>query len=131
MPTISGYHHLNLTVTDLTRSVNWYCDVLGFDRMREFQGQGFTRAFVRHPDSQMYLGFTCHGAKGSADAFSEFRTGMDHMAFTVPGSTDVDHWKRRFAELEVDHSEVKASAGALITLRDPDNIQLEIYAPNL
>lgn len=55
---------------------------------------------------------------------------MDHVAFQI-GPGDVDTLKRRFEELGVEHSEVKASAdggGAMITFRDPDHIQLEIFA---
>lgn len=37
--------------------------------------------------------------------------------------------KRRFEELGVVHSDVKqaASGSAMVTLRDPDNIQLEVF----
>lgn len=37
--------------------------------------------------------------------------------------------KRRFEERGVEHSEVKdaASGATMITLRDPDNIQLEVF----
>lgn len=30
MPSISGIHHVSLSVTDLERSVRWYGDVLSF-----------------------------------------------------------------------------------------------------
>jgi len=53
---------------------------------------------------------------------------MDHVAFKV-GPGDIDTLKRRFEELGVEHSDVKASAGggAMITFRDPDHIQLEVF----
>ncbi len=130
MPSISGYHHLSLTVTDLGRSAEWYREVLGFTTDTEFEGAGFRRVRLRRPDGDVTLTLTCHD-RGSADSFSELRTGMDHVAFLVPSVDDVNGWKRRFEELGVKHSEIKATAtglGALITLRDPDDIQLEVFA---
>jgi hypothetical protein len=42
---------------------------------------------------------------------------------------DVRDFNRRFEELGVVHSDVKegSSGTAIVTLRDPDNIQLEVF----
>lgn len=131
MPSISGYHHLSLTVTDLGKSAQWYREVLGFETDAEFEGAGFRRVRLRRAEANVTLTLTCHD-RGSADSFSELRTGMDHVAFLVASADAVEAWKQRFDELGVTHSEVKATgtgSGALVTLRDPDNIQLEVFAP--
>ena len=130
MPEISGYHHVNLTVTDVDESAAWHTEVLGFTKLKDFERDGFRKVVLVHPASGTAFGFTGHGARASGDGFSEFRTGMDHFAFSVPGREDLDAWKARFEELGVVHSEIKPSImGDLIALRDPDNIQLEVYAP--
>ena len=131
MPAISGYHHVNLTVTDIEKSTAWYTEVMGFSKLRDFERDGFRKVILVHPASGVAFGFTDHGAKASGDAFSEFRTGMDHFAFAVPTRDELDSWKARFEESGVTHSEIKASAmGDMIAFRDPDNIQLEVYAPS-
>lgn len=130
MPTIAGYSHLSLTVTNLAKSSTWYCELLGFAVDAEVEGEGFRRHRLRHPDAGITLTLTEHEA-GRRDRFDERRTGMDHVSFAVPGMDDVHGFKERFEELGVRHSEVKATvggAGGIITFRDPDDIQLEIFA---
>jgi len=128
-PEITGYHHLNVTVTDVARSTAWYTEVLGFTKLKEFERDGFTKVVMVHPGSRISFGLTGHGARASGDVFSEFRTGMDHVAFAVKDRAELDAWKVRFASLGVTHSEIKPSVmGDLITFRDPDNIQYEVYA---
>lgn len=130
LPGLGGYHHLNLSVTDVDRSAAWYCGVLGFDKVRDFEREGFRRVFLLHPRSQFFLGLTRHHSQDSESGFSEFRTGMDHVAFAVANRGALDAWEVRLNDLGVTHSGIKeATSGAVITLRDPDNIQLELYAP--
>lgn len=127
MPEILGFHHLSLTVTDLARSTQWYRSVLGLDLVAEIVGEGFSRMRLRAPDSGTTLSLTAHDQR-TGENFDERRPGMDHVALQV-GPGDIDTFKRRFEELGVEHSEVKASAGggAMITFRDPDHIQIEIF----
>ena len=128
MAQILGYHHVSLSVTDLGKSTEWYHQTLGLDIDAEFDGQGFRRARLRAPGSGITLTLTSHD-QGSGAAFDERRAGLDHVALQVGGVEDVQDLKRRFEELGVDHTEVKeaSSGAAMITLRDPDNIQLEVF----
>ena len=130
MPTLAGYSHLSLTVTDLDRSTDWYRDMLGFSLDAEVQGDGFRRNRLRHPEAGITLTLTEHEA-GSGDRFDERRTGMDHVSFAVATMDDLLGLKERFGEHGVDHSDIKptaSGAGGIITFRDPDNIQLEVFA---
>lgn len=128
MPDIKGFHHVSLSVTDIDRSAAWYGDVLGFEPVTTVEGEGFRRTRLRASASGLTLTLTQHHAGGS-ERFDERRTGLDHMALVVD-SDDVQEWKERFEKLAVDHSEVKTTpaGGTVITLRDPDNIQLEVFA---
>jgi catechol 2,3-dioxygenase-like lactoylglutathione lyase family enzyme len=128
--TLSGFSHLSLTVTDLDRSTDWYRETLGFGVDSRVEGQTFRRNRLRHPDAGITLTLTAHEG-GSGDPFDERRTGMDHVSFAVPTIDDLHAFKARFEENGVDHSEVKpiaSGAGGMITFRDPDNIQLELFA---
>lgn len=130
MPTLAGYSHLSLTVTDLDKSTRWYTELLGFSLDSDVQGDGFRRNRLRHPDAGITLTLTAHDA-GSRDRFDERRTGMDHVSFAVPSMEDLLSFQELFAERGVDYSDVKptvSGAGGIITFRDPDNIQLEVFA---
>ena len=128
MTEVLGYHHLSLSVTDLGRSTEWYRQVLGLEVVAEIEGDGFRRNRLRAPGSGVTLTLTAHD-QASGEPFSERRAGMDHVAFAVGGVQDVEALKARFEQLGVTHSEVKSrtTGTAMITLRDPDNIQLEVF----
>jgi len=76
----------------------------------------------------MQLCLTNHGA--NPGTFSEFQVGLDHLEFLVSQRSDLDAWASRLDELGVRHSGVKDlsyTANAMITFRDPDNIQLKFF----
>ncbi|CAA9263132.1 MAG: hypothetical protein AVDCRST_MAG10-2863 [uncultured Acidimicrobiales bacterium] len=130
MTTLVGFSHLSLSVTDLDRSTEWYREMLGFTVDSRVEGDGFRRNRLRHPDAGITLTLTAHEA-GSGDAFDERRTGMDHVSFAVPSIENLHDLKEQFQARGVEHSEVKptaSGAGGMITFRDPDNIQLELFA---
>ena len=128
MADIRGYHHVSLSVNDLGKSVAWYRETLGFEITAEIEGEGFRRTRLQAPGGGITLTLTAHD-KATGQPFDERRAGVDHIAFDVGTSKDVQELKRRFEDLGVEHSEVKeaSSGAAMITLRDPDNIQLEVF----
>jgi catechol 2,3-dioxygenase-like lactoylglutathione lyase family enzyme len=132
MSQLVGVHHLNFTVRDIRASMAWYQELLGLEWTfeREDKERGWLKAGLLHRASGLRINFTQH-LSGSGDTFSEFRTGLDHVAIQVSGGrAGLERWLTRLAERDVDHSEIKpGDVGDLITFRDPDNIQLELYAP--
>ena len=76
------------------------------------------------------IGLVEHSRR-TTDRFDEHRTGLDHVAFHVPDVTDLDMWAEHRHSLSIEHSGIKMTTHAsVITLRDPDGIQLELYWPN-
>ena len=128
MPDITGFSHVSFTVRDRGRSSAWYQDVLGFEHHSEVEADGFTRTRLRHPRSGVMVTLTQHD-RGVGDRFDEARTGLDHLSLATSGVDDIKAWKRRFEDHGVDHSEIKelGPGAAMITFRDPDNIQLEVF----
>jgi glyoxylase I family protein len=81
------------------------------------------------PSSELVLCLVGH-ATNPGEAFSEFRTGLDHLEFLVATRGDLQEWAERLDELGVAHSGVKEppyTQNAMLTFRDPDNIQLEFF----
>lgn len=126
MPSFSGVNHLALSVTDLDRSTRFYVDVLGLlvaldlghGRVLLDRATGFSLALLQHPE-------------GSADAFSERRTGLDHLGLAAQDRSELVAWQDRLDELGVEHSPVQETElGHHLNFRDPDGIALELQAPN-
>jgi glyoxylase I family protein len=126
-------HHLGLTVRDVDASAAWYAQVLGFQRVGEWDSPDGTRrkVFLRHNGLRARLGLTQHRG-GRRDVFDEQRVGLDHLAFAVADRAELDAWAARLAAAAVPHSPVAAAnsipGAAVLVFRDPDNIQLELFA---
>lgn len=131
IPAVDSIHHLALTVTDADASIAWYQRVFGLVRLGEYthpDGGGYGVVLV-HPQSPFGVVIHHHDAN-EREPFAERRTGLDHAAFHVPDREQLEAWQRRFEELDVVHSPITAmpDVNALVlVLRDPDNIQLELF----
>ena len=130
---IRGLHHFGLTVRDVDASAVWYEEVLGFRRVGEFTAPDGARrkVFLRHDGLQGRLGLTQH-QHGSQQPFDETRPGLDHLAFAVSDRQELDTWVTRLGKAKVAHSPVAAAnsipGATVVVFRDPDNIQLELFA---
>ncbi|EFC81307.1 Glyoxalase/bleomycin resistance protein/dioxygenase [Parafrankia sp. EUN1f] len=130
---IVGIHHFGLTVRDIETSAAWYESVLGFTRVGEYEAPNGLRrkVFLRHRSLHVRLGLTQH-RDGDGSSFDETRVGLDHLAFAVADRDELDTWARRLTDSGVIHSAVAAAnsipGAAVLVLRDPDNIQLELFA---
>lgn len=128
-PNVVGLHHAGISVTDLAASEDWYGRVFGLRRIREVKLPGVTKVVLSADGRQPLLSLNLHDANFGED-FVESRTGLDHFAFLVGGPDELPWWQARFDEMGVEHSGIKESPfGGLIVLRDPDNIQLEVFGP--
>ena len=126
---LSGISHLDLTVTDLDRSLAFYIDVLGFRMGRHFDRPRFRGAFITHPGLTHSIGLGCPDARDGS-AFDEYRTGLDHLSLRVPSHAELRRWEQHFVAHHVPHTPIVLlpdGAGVLV-FRDPDNIQLELLA---
>lgn len=130
MPELTGLYYVGLTVRDVHRSAGWYIRVLGMTKVLErLKPDGVhAEALLSHLGSGMLIGLISHEGNDGAP-FSEFRTGLDHLEFGVASRAELDAWIAHLDQHGVAHSGIKERGSSLIvTLRDPDNIQLELYA---
>jgi glyoxylase I family protein len=119
-----------LTVSDTSRSAAWYCTLLGAQETSRYIQPDRQAALVHltEPHSGVELCLVHHGT--DPGTFSEFRSGLDHLEFLVAQRSDLDNWASRLEELGIRHSGIKQppyTANAMLTFRDPDNIQLEFF----
>jgi len=127
--TLTAVRHVGLTVTDLERSTTWYAEVLGFKELfRETEGQR-TAAIMGRPGTGLLLGLV-HFADGADDAFTPFRTGLNHVCFAVASREEVNDWATKLDEHGVPHSGVlEMKTSPIINFKDPDGIALAIAVP--
>jgi glyoxylase I family protein len=86
------------------------------------------RVLLRHPSSGLVVGLAVH-ASNPGRPFNELTTGLDHIAFSVADRAELQDWLRWFERHGVDHSPINEGVtGWVVTFRDPDNIQLEVYS---
>jgi glyoxylase I family protein len=131
VPAITGRLAVTLTVTDLARSVAWYRQLLSMSIRREYEpSDGRQRdASLVEPMSGLEVCLVEYQA-AVKKPFDEFRVGLDHLEFLVAQRSDLDEWARHLDRLGVEHSGVKEPSytrNAILTFRDPDNIQLEFF----
>jgi len=124
--TFAGVSHVAFTVTDLDVSVRFYTEVLdflvvmdvGYGRICMHPQTGFTLALIKHEGA--------HGGR-----FTELTTGLDHLGLSASTRTDLEEWERRFDEHGVTYTPIRdMEFGYHLNFRDPDDIALELSAPN-
>jgi catechol 2,3-dioxygenase-like lactoylglutathione lyase family enzyme len=96
---LQGVSHVAITVTDLARSKEWYSRVLDWKSIADVSGDGVDFSVGALPDGTL-IGLREY-TDGSGDAFNPFRTGLDHLAFSVPSPDELGDWERRFAAQDV------------------------------
>jgi glyoxylase I family protein len=122
--------HVALTVRDLSVSVPWYEALLEAKPVLDEDTDPDLHHTVYLLGGTTLLGLHQHARPAPEERFSEFRVGLDHVAFGVADRAELEKWARRLDELGVAHGEIKdASYGSGVSFRDPDGIALEFFAP--
>jgi len=122
-------NHAVLYVRDLTASVRFYTEVLGFRRIDEMTPEGFTgAAFLRAPGStnDHDLGLFAIGEAAGASLAGRATVGLYHLAWeldTLDALEETADALRRAGALvgSSDHGTTKSLYG-----RDPDGLEFEI-----
>ncbi len=122
--------HVAITVRDLSVSVPWYEELFDADPVIDEDTDADLHHTVFMIGNHTLVGLHQHGTAAPAEPFSEFRVGLDHVAFGCADRSELEKWERRLDELGVDHGGINdASYGSALSFRDPDGIALEFFAP--
>jgi catechol 2,3-dioxygenase-like lactoylglutathione lyase family enzyme len=122
-------HHVTLTVGDVVRSTQFYTELFNFQKVAEFG----PRAIMSNGSVLLVLTPPPDPAQAiSADRFNENRIGLDHVSFSVAGMADLEAALQKLDAQGVQHGPITPLDPfgiAILAMRDPDNIQIELTAP--
>ena len=125
----SHVHHVALTVTDVRQAQAFYTDVLGFQHATDFD----TRVLLSNGSVLLVLTPAPDPTQAiPGDRFNENRVGLDHLSLSVGSMDDLQEAARLLDARGVVHGEIKPLEPfgiAVLAMRDPDNIQVELTAP--
>ena len=121
--------HVALTVRDLSVSVPWYERLIGQRPVLDEDTDPNFHHTVYMIGGTL-IGLHQHATPAPEGDFSEFRVGLDHVAFGCANREELQAWARRLDELGIKHGGIKdATYGSGVSFRDPDGIALEFFAP--
>jgi len=132
-------HHLALTVTNVDASVPWYENVFGVRFQMDVPHPGGVGKLLADETRQLVIVLHHHDANDGR-LFGETTAGLDHAGFVVPSRVDLQAWQIHLESCGVACTDVAGKPltqspiadepyGSVLVFRDPDNIQLEIFAP--
>ncbi|MGE7773314.1 VOC family protein [Chitinophaga sp. NPDC101104] len=124
VPAATTIGHVHLKVSDLQRSLDFYCGLLGFELMTKFGDQA---AFISAGGYHHHIGLNTWHSKGMPPA-PENAAGLYHVAILYPTRKDLAEIYKRLTGAGVaftgfaDHGVSEA-----LYLNDPDMNGLELY----
>jgi glyoxylase I family protein len=130
----TSIQHIRLTVTDITRSRQFYEGVFGWPVALEVPAEAddatreklwFLYGGVLYRAGDLLVGLR----PVAEDRFDENRAGLDHLAFRVSTKAELDAAAAHLDDLGVAHGTIKdIGTSHILEFRDPDNIALELIA---
>jgi glyoxylase I family protein len=130
MPEFPPLNHVALTVHDLAISVPWYEALFDAEPVIDEDTDPDLHHTVYLLGNGTLIGLHQHDTPAPAEAFSEFRVGLDHVGFGCADRQELEKWASRLDEVGIDHGDIKdATYGSGLSFRDPDGIALEFFAP--
>jgi glyoxylase I family protein len=132
-------HHLAITVTDVDASIPWYENVFGIRHRMDVPHDGGVGKLLGSDAMDLIIVLHHHDAN-RGEGFDERATGLDHAGFVVPARDDLIAWQEHLEAngvIRADHADkpltqspiADETYASVLVFRDPDNIQLELFAP--
>ena len=130
MNTFPPLTHVALTVHDLSVSVPWYQALFDAEPVIDEDTEPNMHHTVFLLENGTLIGLHQHSTPAPAERFSEFRVGLDHVAFGCADREELEKWALKLDERGVARSRITDAAyGSGVSFRDPDGIALEFFAP--
>jgi catechol 2,3-dioxygenase-like lactoylglutathione lyase family enzyme len=123
----TGLSHVQLLVSDVAASAEWYRAALGLDGFVEDLSVGYVA--LRHGPSKVVVVLTARGRDGCPDPGSD-NGPLDHLAFAVPDGDMLRAWADHLTAIGMAHDGVVLEDGRpSLQLVDPDGVAIELVAP--
>ena len=114
--------HLVLWVSDVERSVRFYCDVLGFEVKRRYPNAAFLIVPGTADDHHLGL-FEQPGVKPPAENVAR----MYHSAWEVGELTDLARARRRLIDANSLVGQSDHGTSLSLYAKDPDGLEFELF----
>lgn len=134
----SGFAHVRLTVTDIARSKEFYDSLFGWSPIID-ESASADDPDVRNSQERFYGGVVYQTPQGTlfglrpvgAEEFDSSRTGLDHVSFAVESVDVLRSAVTALDQAGVVHGEITdlGDAGVILSIQDPDDINIELTAP--
>src|SRR5947209_14898201 len=119
MNTFPPLTHVALTVRDLAVSVPWYEMLFEAEPVIDEDTDPDMHHTVYLLGNGTLIGLHQHQTPAPKEPFSEYRVGLDHVAFGVESRDELEKWARRLDELSIPHGGIKdAPYGSGVSFRD-------------
>ncbi|GAC1600034.1 MAG: VOC family protein [Acidimicrobiales bacterium] len=133
------FHHVALTVSDVDTSVTWYESIFPVRHQVDIPHDGGVGKLLADENRELMIVLHRH-ANNDRALFAETTTGLDHVGLAVTTRAELVAWQEHLeangvARVEVADKPltqspiVDAPYASVLVFRDPDNIQLELFAP--
>jgi lactoylglutathione lyase len=122
---LKALDHVGLTVTDMDRSLRFYCDALGLELLRQTnRSGGVTSAVLRIGDQEINIFCDPQFVPDEKDGGHSL---IDHFCLEVDSATIEDVVAElRQAGVEVAKGPVKRRDGTSLFVSDPDGCRVEL-----
>jgi catechol-2,3-dioxygenase len=122
---MTGLSHVQLWVSDVLVSAEWYTAALGLEPFRSDPEIGYVA--LRHRPARLVIVLTARTGTGPTD---RGRDRLDHLAFAVPDGDTLSGWAEHLTRCGIDHPGIVLENGnPSLQLHDPDGTAIELVAP--
>lgn len=126
MPPFEGISHVSLSVRDCETTAAWWRAVFELPEVMRIEEDTWRAILLELPDGRA-IEFQQHDGNGG-ETFDPARTGFDHMGLAVDTREQLLEWQGHFEQRGVEHTPiVERDYGAVLTFKDPDRIQFEMF----
>ncbi|HEY3556551.1 MAG TPA: VOC family protein [Kribbella sp.] len=125
--TFDKISHISFSTRDAEASAAWWKDIFGLHDLDRTAGDGWKAILLLHRASATIIEFQQHEAN-RGEPFDPTRTGFDHMGLLVRDPAELADWEEHFRAKGVVHTPtVHRDYGSVLTFKDPDGIQFEMF----
>lgn len=132
-------HHVALTVSDVDASVAWYSEIFSIAHRADVPHEGGVGKILADENRELMI-VLHHHERNDHEPFVETSTGLDHVGLAVTTRAELEQWQQHLdahgvvrvatANRPLTQSPIlDAPYASVLVFRDPDNIQLELFAP--